>query len=288
MVGLGIGIYVFNKARQSNNMRKWLNIAALINKLEYTGIDISGGSGQLEWIKKRSEGKKFSFEEHVRGLLYAQLSNQRQWKPIQEKLVEIDGIFFNYDIDKICNTDSLVFVQQLRSIKCGNRSINQQIASLRKNIYTLKHIESKYGDLDSFVSSDDPYEIGALLSNKGEYKILYLGIALSMEYLKNVGIEAVKPDVHIRRMLGSQRLGFIAKEFPSEKETIEVMKEISNETHYTLGELDTYLWMYCASGYCEICGTVPKCDLCVLCEQCCMYKNAGNSANANLGKDCVF
>jgi hypothetical protein len=34
-------------------------------------------------------------------------------------------------------------------------------------------------------------------------------VALLCEYLKNVGIDVVKPDVHIKRILGCERLGDI-------------------------------------------------------------------------------
>lgn len=248
-------------------MNYYVDIERIIDVIRKNGISINTESGHLAWAKQRREGKQFSFEEHVRAMIYSQLSNQRPWKPVEEHLHDIDDIFFHYDIEKLCNTDYNYFVQKIRDIKCGNRSIAKQMERLKDNINTLRRIECKYGSLDEFVLSEEPYSIARKLSKQGEYKIMYMGLALSMEYLRNVGVDAIKPDVHIRRMLG--RLGFAEKEIPSEIEAVDIMSKISKATGYSVGELDAYFWLYCAMGYCDICGAIPKCDKCVLQGHCC-------------------
>lgn len=68
---------------------------------------------------------------------------------------------------------------------------------LSYNIDVLATIQRTYGSLDSFVTSDTPYNIAEKLSKKGSrYKLKQVGYALALEYLKNVGIPAIKPDVH--------------------------------------------------------------------------------------------
>ena len=39
------------------------------------------------------------------------------------------------------------------------------------------------------------------------YKLHQVGEALAWEYIRNVGIDGAKPDTHIRRFLGSNRMG---------------------------------------------------------------------------------
>ena len=39
------------------------------------------------------------------------------------------------------------------------------------------------------------------------YKLHQVGEALAWEYIRNVGIDGAKPDTHIRRFLGSDRMG---------------------------------------------------------------------------------
>ena len=81
----------------------------------------------LEWIQQRAEGKSFSMSEHIRGMIYSLLSNNRPWEQIEENIELIDKIFFYYDKDKILNTYSDYFTEQIQLIKCGNRNIKKQM-----------------------------------------------------------------------------------------------------------------------------------------------------------------
>ena len=44
--------------------------------------------------------------------------------------------------------------------------------------------------------------------SEGKYKLKYVGKALAWEYLRNVGVDGAKPDTHLKRILGSNRLGY--------------------------------------------------------------------------------
>lgn len=240
----------------------------VITTVQSHGIIIDEQLGHLAWIKERENGKKFGFSEHLRGLIYSQLSNQRPWHQVQEKLSLIDDIFFNYDVDKILNHDYRHFVKKIREIRCGNISIEKQMQSLSENIYRLKEIEKKHGSLDDFVLMSSPEEIATLLATNKEYKIKYMGFALALEYLRNVGINEIKPDIHIRRIVGNKRLSLVDKEEPNEKDAIKAIKKLSEESGLSVAEVDAYLWLYCATGYCNICGAVPQCTQCSIAEYC--------------------
>ena len=175
---------------------------------------------------------------------------------------DIDKLFFNYNYELILKNDADYFIEGILTLKCGNISIRKQMNSLKENIDRLLQIEKKYKSLDRFVKSDSPYAIAKLLAYDNTYKIKNMGIALALEYLRNVGINEIKPDMHIKRILSSQRLGICNSENPSEKETLEAIALIAERTGYSAAEIDAYLWLFCAKGYIEICGGVPKCHIC--------------------------
>ena len=132
----------------------------------------------LEWIQQRAEGKSFSMSEHIRGMIYSLLSNNRPWEQIEENIERIDKIFFYYDKDKILNTSSDYFTEQIQLIKCGNRNIKKQMNALHDNIHKLERIEKEFGTLDNFVTSGTPIEIADLLANSLKYKLHTLGLLL--------------------------------------------------------------------------------------------------------------
>lgn len=218
----------------------------------------------MEWIQQRAEGKTFSMSEHIRALIYSQLSNTRPWMQIEANIDRIDEIFFHYDKDKILDTSPEYFIKEILAIKCGNRGIRKQMNALHGNIHKFERIEQEFGSLDHFVLSGTPLEIADLLANSLKYKINALGLALAMEYLRNVGIDAAKPDTHIRRVLGSKRLGYSPNEVAGELESIDIINAISSETGYLPSRIDAILWLFCSHDNGMICTEKPHCDQCRL------------------------
>ena len=128
--------------------------------------------GQVAASEARVNGRAFGLQDHVRGLLLSQLSNQRPWKPIAQNLDHIRSIFFDYDPDRLQDADPRVLANAICSIRCGNRAILKQMNALSANVAALKRIEKDFGSLDRFVtSSDDPVEIATLISGSGQYKL---------------------------------------------------------------------------------------------------------------------
>lgn len=225
----------------------------------------------LLWIEQRAAGKRFSMSEHIRGMIYALLSNYRSWEQIEDHIEQIDNIFFHYDADRILSTPADYFTQQLLQIKCGNISTRKQMNALHDNIRRLEKIEREFGSLDAFVTSGTPVEIADLLAKSLKYKLRTFGFALAMEYLRNVGIDTAKPDTHIRRILGKNRLGYTSSETAGELEAIEIISAMSEETGYSAARIDAILWLFCANGYGMICGESPHCAQCRLRERYCNH-----------------
>ena len=222
------------------------------------------GLTHLKWIRERTDGKRFSMSEHIQAMIYSLLTNNRRWEQVERHIEQIDCIFFNYDKKKILSTPPDWFVEQIQEIKCGNRSIKNQMDALHGNVHKLEKIEEEFGSLDHFVTSGTPIEIADLLANSLKYKIHTMGLALAMEYLRNVGIDAIKPDTHICRILGNHRLGYSPNEVAGDIEAIKIIEDISQKTGYLLSEIDAILWLFCADEKGMICTKRPHCEECRL------------------------
>ena len=217
---------------------------------------------QCEAVQKREKGKKFCMCAHIKGLLYAQLSNQRPWAGIAENLDKIDEIFKDYNSTKLKAANGEMLARKIKEIKCGNRSINAQMKYLAKNIRTLERIDKKErGGLDRYVVSQNPEIIAKELS-AGKYKLQQIGFALATEYLRNVGVDTVKPDLHICRIIGSERLNFIAAPEPKPEAAHECLMKLAKKSKHSATYIDNLLWMFAAKDYGEICTKEPKCKKC--------------------------
>jgi hypothetical protein len=224
--------------------------------------------GQVYAAERRSNRLPFALSDHVRGLVLSLLSNQRPWGPIAQNLTEIDRIFFHYDINRIKNADPTNLVAALQRIRRGNRKVSKQMATLRANVEVFENIAKDYGSLDSFVDSAGPDEIAKQLSTPGaKYKLREVGFTLALEYLRNVGVPASKPDVHVRRAISAARLG-LTEGFPTEKEAYEVVLRLAGAAKVNPTYLDNLLWLFCAQDYGSVCGAVPRCSFCRLSSFC--------------------
>lgn len=235
------------------------------NHVDFEGIIDS--LGQVEAAKKRENKQHFTFEEHLRGLILSLLSNQRPWKPIMRNLDKIDEIFLYYNPSILEKVDPDDLVDQIRTIKCGNRNIKIQMETLSDNIKQFKKIEGKYGSLDEFVTHKPLEEVQKSISDpNSEFKLKQVGPALAMEYLKNVGISSMKPDTHLIRICGPERLDIIPHK--DTEEQIKAFQKFVDTAGVTATYFDNLVWIFGADDFGEICTKDPKCAVCDLVEYC--------------------
>lgn len=223
--------------------------------------------GQVSASERRQRGEKFSINDHLKGLILSMLGNQRPWGPIAANMGKINGIFFDYDVEKIKTTDKTYFVTNLKNIKCGNRSIAKQMESLDYNINIFNLIEKQFGSLDKFVTSDKPEVIAMKLGKDKKFKLKQIGFPLALDYLRNVGIRTVKPDVHMRRIISNERLN-LSNDNPSDEETVDILTNLAEKAGVNPTYLDNLLWIFCAVDYGNICNDNPKCNFCLLRNNC--------------------
>ncbi|HJJ49758.1 MAG TPA: hypothetical protein O0X25_03985 [Methanocorpusculum sp.] len=247
------------------------NCKELVSKLksfaEEKGFAYIGYGGSK--VDRRAEGKEFPFAEHLKWLIYSLFSNMREWAGIENHAAEIDEIFFHYDVSRIKEETPEYFSEKIFAIHCGNMKTRDQMNTLHHNIGVMERLEKEYGSLDAFVTSDKLSVIIDKLSNcRSEYKLKMMGEALVCEYLRNVGIDTAKPDVHMRRMLGSERLGISKKKKATKGEVIDTFQKLSEATGFSASDLDYLFWSYCADKKGEICTATPACEKCVVREFC--------------------
>jgi len=214
--------------------------------------------GQVTALEERERGKVFTLRDHVRGLLLAQLSNNRPWGPIAANRSRIDEIFRNYEPEVLKSADPDHLAEQIKSIRCGNRGILKQMQGLRGNIEIFERI----GDIDLYATSDAP-EVIAQSFASGKFKLTQIGFPLAMEYLRNVGINTIKPDLHICRMIGPERLA-LTNEVPTPEQAHSVLMAWSEGHDESALYIDNLLWLFAAKDYAAICAARPRCEICLV------------------------
>mgnify|MGYP003287661595 CR=1 FL=1 len=223
----------------------------------------------LDELNLRKNGKEYSLNDHCKALILSKLSNRQKWQRIEHNLDNIQKIFFNYDYKKILETDEEYFIKEIKYIKCGSQVTARDFSNLHQNIEILIKIAKIYGTVDAFLLSAPPSHIvNALSSTKSDLKMKTIGPALAWEYLRNVGIDGAKPDVHLKRILSSDRLHLSNNKEISDDEFFDIMTDMHKSTGKLYIELDNLLWSYCADGQAEVCTAEPNCHRCVIRKYC--------------------
>ncbi len=152
----------------------------------------------------------------------------------------------------------------------------KKIRATVENAKKIVEIQKQHGSFANYIEKfkDNPI----ILANNLVEEFKYLGRETVWDFLKSIGLDAIKPDIHVRRILF--RLGLISscKPHPKvEEEVFEVAKKISKSTGEKLGVIDAIIWFYGADMpnliKKPICGKKPRCNECNLTELCKHYKN---------------
>lgn len=233
-------------------------------------------------IDRRNCGEKFEMNDHICAMVYSMLSSCISWerflKNIDEKtgrINTIDRVFCNYNTDLLlqCSPGQLTDALKEDEIKCVNQStFKQMTALLNSNIYKFIEFKSKYNDIDKYYQKiiEDKGSIKGLIAvlsdSTSDSKMKQLGVALTCEYLRNVGYDIPKPDRHLRRLFGKNCLGIAEREEATPCEVFDIINKIKDKSSYkSAAQIDYILWSYCANGYGEICTKrYSKCEICKL------------------------
>ena len=275
------------------NIDKVANSVLLMDKQLLEELMLKDGTVQAKklWentyikkqIDKRENGGTFTIQDHIRAMVYSMLTSGAPWNRVEPsidietgRVLLIDEIFYQYDIDTLLNTDPMYLFERVKQHKLGTQYIkNQMVALIGTNIGKMLSLEKEYGSIDNFYQNfidTDPTlkTLVKVLSAEGKpHKYAQMGEALTAEYLKNVGYDIAKPDRHICRILGGEHLGCHNNAEVPKYEVFDLVAEVATYLNRHTAEIDYILWSYCANGYGEICSVrKPKCDICVARDIC--------------------
>lgn len=251
------------------------------------------------------QGKTYELKDHIEKMILAMLSCQRRWQDLVPYIEngDISAAFCNFDPEILKKTTSDTLYRSVTEHNCGNRRIDKQVEVLAFDIGVLESMfqdnvyDIKHGFYSLTHNSDGSHNIDGIIkliqllaegkskdySDAAKYKLKEMGVALVCEYLKGFGVNVVKPDTHVRRILGN--LGYSKKQGKdaSVYEAIKICDEIANEYSSELSKrtsilppailVDTIIWQYGAKEKAEICTKKnPKCSICKAQRDCYHYK----------------
>ncbi|MCK4666428.1 DNA-3-methyladenine glycosylase I [Candidatus Dependentiae bacterium] len=154
-------------------------------------------------------------------------------------------------------------IEELMKNKKIIRNKNK-IKAIIFNAKVFNELIKEYGSFQKFLSKQcDPEKIHTYI----EKRFHYLGKITTYDFLKRIGLNFMKPDIHIRRLY--KRLGWLNSMSDNNKnlnKIFEISDSISNDTKLNLNYIDGVFWLFC-SGYKDVmtmavCGAVPKCNIC--------------------------
>lgn len=234
-------------------------------------------------IDKRNRNEHFTISDHIRGMVYSMLSSGIAWSKLKNgidietgEIVTIDEIFHGYDHEHILCQSPTVLKNKIQKLKYASPYTRRQMEALINiNIPKLIEIQRKYRNIDSyyqtFIEKDPTVQllIKTLSDSKSKDKMVQLGVALTAEYLRNVGYDIAKPDRHTRRVVGADILTCSSNKIAGTSETMDIISQIAKELKIGVAETDYIMWAYCAKEYGEICtAKKPNCNKCVTKKYC--------------------
>lgn len=229
-------------------------------------------------VQRRKSGEPMELEtmDYIRAMTYAILSNSTNWCRIAHDADPQTGRLRNVDKAlkaRVDNEQDLSAAFEENRVRF--RFKKRQIPAVEANIRSLKKaadLPAKYVKMSANGADFWPL-VQAIANGKPEdgYKLAQIGPALACEYLRNLGYDIPKPDRHLCRLLGSERLQFFNQPIPESEEVYNLVRRVANssKSNYGPAQADYILWSYCAIGYGNMCnGKNRACKDCCLSDLC--------------------
>ena len=218
-------------------------------------------------VQRRKSGETMELEtmDYIRAMTYAILSNSMDWRCVADDV--------DLQTGRLRNVDKALAAFEENRVRF--RFKKRQIPAVEANIRSLKKaadLPAKYAKMSANGADFWPL-VQAIANGKPEdgYKLAQIGPALACEYLRNLGYDIPKPDRHLCRLLGSERLQFFNQPIPELEEVYNLVRRVANssKSNYGPAQADYILWSYCAIGYGNMCnGKNRACKNCCLSDLC--------------------
>ncbi|MDI9314173.1 MAG: hypothetical protein QM529_05835 [Hydrotalea sp.] len=189
-------------------VRSTYNITANINgsNLEHHLQTMFGQS-----VKNYNDIKKLNNNDVLKAAVLSLASNMRAWRRIEPNKLQLEKIFYNYDIAEIKKNNHIndEEIRVLLGGQTGGRDAKSIISFLYNYLPKYKNfIEIIFSILERYnnyklKNYEETIILSALLGSENQqdnYKIKGMGFALASEFLRNLGFPNFKPDRHILRI----------------------------------------------------------------------------------------
>jgi hypothetical protein len=184
---------------------------------------------------------------------------------IEERWNAISDSFSNFDFHKVAEYDErkMQELMENEAIIRHEGKIKATIPNAKKMLDIVKEYGSFKNYLNSFSTIDD-----LILQLQGYYGgFQCIGERNVFEFLKEIGIQSIKPDLQVRKVL--QRLGLIGEK-ASIEDIIEIGKIMAKDVSERPCTIDWLLWRFGS----EVCLLKhPLCDKCLLTTFCFTFFN---------------
>jgi 3-methyladenine DNA glycosylase Tag len=199
---------------------------------------------------------------------------------ITSKLPFIKETFADFDIKQVSNYDDSNLSKMLKNPRIIKNK--RKLCDCILNAKTMKGLSDEYGSFGKYLGkylsshSDNLQDLALELA----HRFSSVGYTLALNYLKDVGMDTIKPDVHVLRVL--YRLGFLDSEKSSEQniqKTIRVAEKMKAFPYEELSVIDAVFWMYGGAGDGHVKKAMcnknrPFCGECPLTAYCSYYCRA--------------
>lgn len=229
-------------------------------------------------VQRRKSGEPMELEtmDYIRAMTYAILSNSMDWRCVAHEADPQTGRLRNVDKALEARVDneqdlSVAFEENQVRFRFKKRQIPAVEANIRR-LNEAADLSAKYAKMSANGADFWPL-VQAIANGKPEdgYKLAQIGSALACEYLRNLGYDIPKPDRHLCRLLGSERLQFFNQPMPESEEVYNLVRRVADrsKSNYGPAQADYILWSYCAIGYGNMCnGKNRACKNCCLSDLC--------------------
>lgn len=265
-------------------------------KNNFINKQIKRRENETKEITAKSENSRieeFQMEDHIRAMVYAVCSGNKPWKCTLERtdldsgrigdaeeIVKNFMYFLENKISKekvISNLEANIKFRYIEVCKFVENIIynmeilkeksflgNTERTNLQEINYQIRIFDEKLN-----LGNSETKEIKRCIRELAEgkkCKLKGMGIPLVCEYLRNLGCDIPKPDVHMRNILGKKYIGLLDKDMVSQMKSFDMVMDLAailkesrrykekgecNELDINPAGLDYLLWAYCATGYGE-------------------------------------
>lgn len=206
-----------------------------------------------EFDTNRNKGDNWFFERLVDSIFAGGFSRDVCGK----KKEEIRELLENFDISSISAWSDPKIVEYMKSGK-GIANAGKKWA-LYMNAVNMNKLSQEYGSFGDYINQFKSDQ--KKLRNELRKQFRYLGKDTVHDYIKDIGIDDLKPDIWVRRTM--EKMSFVRSQ-NDRKEVFQVANQIKAETGEKLSQIDLVFLQF-GSKYCKNCQFVDHypCDKCI-------------------------